>query len=70
MAEKQNRGQTQRNAPNRGQDEVLHTITSADGSETLEVTQREWKETYRDQGYVRVDETDETTPEEPEEAPV
>ena len=48
---------------NRGQDEVMHTITSADGLETFEVTQREWKETYRPQGYLRtdgVDDEDET----------
>jgi len=54
--------------PNKGQDEVLHTITSADGLEILRVTQREWRETYRDLGYTRTDDEDEATPDETAEA--
>lgn len=77
MAEKPNRGQAQsaasRGKANRGQDEILHTIQMPDGSDVREVTQREWRETYRDLGYIREpesEEADETTPEEPEESPV
>jgi hypothetical protein len=69
MPQKENpgKGQTQRDAANRGQDEVLHEIQMPDGSDVRQVTQREWRETYRDLGYVRepgVFEDDEATPEE------
>jgi hypothetical protein len=41
--------------PNRGQDEILHTVTTPTG-ETIQVTQRDWKENYRGvEGYTRND---------------
>ena len=51
--------------PNRGQDEKLHTIQAPDGTR-LDVTQREWKETYRGQGYTRVDDDGDEAPDVPE----
>jgi len=47
--------------PNKGQDEVLHTIQMPDGSDVRQVTQREWRETYRDLGYIREPDEDEGT---------
>jgi hypothetical protein len=66
---------TARSKPNRGQDEVMHTMETPTG-ETVEVSQRDWKENYRGvEGYRRVDENapDEaaevgTAPVSPEEA--
>ena len=69
MSEKANKGAAQsataKAKPNKGQDEVMHEITSPDGTEVISVTQREWRETYRDLGYTR--DADDVTPEEDEE---
>lgn len=44
-----------RTKPNHGQDEVMHKMETPTG-ETVEVSQREWKENYQGvEGYRRVD---------------
>jgi hypothetical protein len=64
--EKTNKGKGQaqsaesRSKPNRGQDENLHTLLAPDGT-TIQATQREFKDTYRDQGYVHADPEDDVT---------
>jgi len=49
--------------PNKGQDEKTHTIQGPDGA-TVEVTQREFREVYKDQGFKRVGEDGEVIEEE------
>jgi hypothetical protein len=48
-------GKAASSKPNKGQDENLHSVTTPTG-ETIQVTQRDWKENYRGvEGYHRTD---------------
>ncbi len=61
-------GDAARNKPNQGQDEKTHTFVNAATGETREATQREFRDSLRDQGFVRQEdaaEVDDTTPEVP-----
>ncbi len=61
-------GETARTKPNKGQDENLHTFVNAATGETREATQREFRDTLRDQGFTKQEdatEADDTTPEVP-----
>jgi len=54
--------------PNQGQDEKTHTFVNTASGETREATQREFRDTLRDQGFVRQEvaaEADDATPEVP-----
>lgn len=70
MVKRENAGQAQSAEStakrNRGQDEITHTLTAPDGT-TVEATQREWRDTYRSQGYTRAeDDPDDATPDDAE----
>lgn len=66
MSDKTNKGkgktqsEASRTKPNRGQDEKVHTLLAPDGT-TIEATQREFRDTYRAQGYVHADPQDDVT---------
>jgi hypothetical protein len=77
VSEKENKGRGKDQSaeskakPNKGLDENTHVLVAPDGTE-IEATQREFKDTYRAQGYVKkgeVAETDDTDASAPE-APV
>jgi len=55
-------GQAARNKPNRGQDEKTHTFVNTTSGETREATQREFRDTLRDQGFVRQEDVAEVAP--------
>ncbi len=55
-------GEAARNKPNKGQDEKTHTFVNAASGETREATQREFRDTLRDQGFVRQEDAAEVEP--------
>ncbi len=63
-------GEAARNKPNKGQDDKTHTFVNTASGETREAPQREFRDTLRDQDFVRQEdaaEAEDTTPEVPAE---
>ncbi len=48
--------------PNQGQDGKTHTFVNTASGETREATQREFKDTLRDQGFVKQEDAAEVGP--------
>jgi len=48
--------------PNQGQDEKTHTFVNAASGETREATQREFRDTLRDQGFTKPEDAAEVEP--------
>lgn len=46
-------GDYAQNKPNQGQDEKFHTVTNPATGETRQATQREFRDTLKDQGFVK-----------------
>ncbi len=63
-------GEAARNKPNKGQDENLHNLVNPATGETRQATQREFKNIFRDLGFVKQEDADEQEAPVVEEAPV
>ncbi len=55
-------GDAARNKPNKGQDEKTHTFVNTASGETREATQREFRDTLRDQGFTKQEDAAEVEP--------